>query len=106
MSAEEVMKFIDFVNFLTPRQRKMFIETASAKQLRLLEVACLNLTRNHTGLTAQQIKTAVRYKRPIKIFASKTFTIKEKRKIANQKGGFINAILPILASLAASFLTK
>jgi len=79
MSAEEVAKFIELIEFLSPKQRKMFFETASPKQMRLLEIACLNLAQNHTGLSAEQIKTAVKYRRPIKILACKHFSIKDKK---------------------------
>ena len=36
--------------------------------------------------------------------ASKGFSIKEKRKVALQKGGFLPAIIPIIASLARSLI--
>ena len=104
MSAEDVLYFVKFVHLMTPRQRKGFFESANQKQMRLLETACLNLAKNHEGLTEQQIKTLHKFKRGIKIMASKGFSIKEKKKIALQKGGFLPSILPIIASLASSLI--
>ena len=104
MSAEDVMYFVKFVQIMTPKQRKLFFESANKDQIRLLETACLNLAKNHEGLTDGQIKTLKKFKRRIKIMASKGFSIKAKRRIVLQKGGFLPAILPIIASLAGSLL--
>ena len=69
MSAEDVLYFVKFVHLMTPRQWKSFFESANQKQMRLLETACLNLAKNHEGLTEQQIKTLHKFKRGIKIMA-------------------------------------
>ena len=102
MSAEDVVDFVQVLQLLSPRQRIMFLSTATSKQMRRLEVACLNLAKNHRGLTADQVKTLAR--RRIKILASKGYSIKDKRRIATQKGGFLPAVLPIIASLAGSLI--
>jgi len=104
MTAQEVADLVKLLEFLNLRQRKAFLRTATPKQMRLLEVACLNLAKNHNGLTEAQIKTLTKFKRGIKILASKGYSIKDKRAIVTQKGGFIHAILPIIASLAGSML--
>ena len=104
MSAEDVLYFAKFVDIMTPKQRKSFFQSANQKQMRLLETACLNLAKNHDGLTKEQVATLHNYKRGIKIMASKGFSIKEKRKVALQKGGLLPAIIPIIASLAGSLI--
>ena len=99
-----MVDFVRLLQFLSPRQRIMFLSTTTSKQMRFLEVACLNLAKNHRGLTADQVKTLARFKRRIKILASKGYSIKDKRRIATQKGGFLPAVLPIIASLAGSLI--
>lgn len=46
-----------------------------------------------------------KYKRQIESLACQNFTLTEKRKVATQKGGFLPAVLPILATLLTSFVT-
>ena len=104
MSAQEVVDVVKFLQFLNFRQQKTFLKTATPRQVRLLEVACSNLAKKHSGLTEAQIKTLTKFKRGIKILASKGYSIKDKRVIVTDKGGFIHAILPIIASLAGSVL--
>ncbi len=72
----------------------------------VLQMAFFNLATNHRGLSKKDEKTLSQYKRKIESIASKNFTLTEKRKILSQKGGFLQAILPILGTLITSFLAS
>ena len=74
-------------------------------QMHVFEVACFNLATNHRGLTAKQVAILKKYKRQIELVASKEFNLTDKRR-AVQSGGFLNILLPILGTLATTFLTK
>ena len=84
MSAQEVVDLVKFLEFLNLRQRKTFLKSATPRQMRLLEVACLNLAKNHNGLTEAHIKTLTKFKRAIKILASKGCSMKDKRVVVTQ----------------------
>ena len=75
-------------------------------EMRIVEVSCFNLATNYRGLNKQQVGLLKKYRRQIEIVASKNYTLGEKRGVIKQKGGFIGAVLPILGTLAAAFLTK
>ena len=102
---EDVEFLVRLVQFLTPRQRNHFIKTMNRQQMKVLEVACFNLATNHRGLSKAQQTVLTKFKRQIEIIASKEYKLEDKRKIA-KRGGFWGAVLPILATLATSFLTK
>ena len=74
--------------------------------MRSIEVAFFNLATNHIGLSKYDERLLSKYRRSIEVFASKNFSHTEKRKILNQKGGLLPALLPILGTLVTSFLTS
>ena len=106
VTAKEVHEFPRLLNTMSPRQRKPFLRTLNKKQMRIIEVAFFNLATNHIILCKDDERLQSKYKRPIEAIASRNFNHTEKRKILNQKGGLLPALLPILGTLATSFLTS
>jgi len=106
ITGEDVIKLLELLEFLTPRQRNFFLQTLNKEQMRILEVAFLNLATNHRGLTKKQENILSKFKRPVEIIASKNYTLGEKRRVVNQKGGFLGAILPILGTVVTALLTS
>lgn len=105
INAEDVELFIRMIQFMTPRQKNFFLQTLNKEQMRIFEIACFNLAVNPQGLSAVDGKLLSKYKRQIEAIANKHVTLTDKRRVA-QTGGFISAVLPVLATLLASFLTK
>jgi len=106
VTAKEVHEFLHLLNLMSARQRNHFLHTLNKKQMRIMEVAFFNLATNHIGLSKADEKLLSKYKRPIEAIASRNFSHTEKRKILNQKGGLLPALLPILGTLVTSFLTS
>ena len=106
VTAKEVQEFLRLLNIMSPRQRKHFLRTLNKKQMRIIEVAFFNLATNHIGLSKDDERLLSKHKRPIEAIASRNFNHTEKRKILNQKAGVLPALLPILGTLATSFLTS
>jgi len=104
--AEDVQVLMQLMDFLTPRQRNMFLKSMNKKQMRVLEVACFNLATNHRGLTKRQEEILSKFKRQIETIASKEYKLGDKRKIVTQKGGFIGALLPLIGTVIGSFLAS
>ena len=105
VTAKEMHELLRLLNIMSPRQRKHFLRSLN-KQMRIVEVAFFNLATNHIGLSKDDERLLSKYKRPIEAIASRNFNHTEKRKIPNQKGGLLPALLPILGTLATSFLTS
>ena len=105
VSVQQVKQLVDVLDFLTPRQRRYFISTMNTEQMHVFEVACFNLATNYKGLTTKQVAILKKYKRQVEVVASKDYTLTDKRKVT-QSGGFFNVLLPILGTLATTFLSK
>ena len=104
VTLEELQQLCTVLQFLTPRQRNHLIKTMTKGQMHILEVACFNLATNHDGLNKKQLAELRKYKKPVEIVASKSYSLVDKRRTA-QKGGFIPALLPIVGTLVTSFLS-
>lgn len=106
MNLEEFDCLLRALNLMSPRQRRAFFELASIKQMRIFEEACYNLVKNK-NITQKDIKLlAKKYGPIIKVLAQKKFSVKAKKSILTQKGGFLSALLPVLASIVTSLISK
>ena len=105
VSLQQVEQLVKVLEFLTPRQRTVFVKTMNKEQMHVFEVACFNLATNHRGLSKKQVAILKKYKRTVEVVASKNYSLSDKRK-TTQKGGFVGALLPILGTVLTSFLTK
>ena len=105
VTAKEVHEFLHLLNLMSARQRNHFLHTLNKKQMRIIAVALFNLATKHIVLSKDDEKLLSKYKRSIEAVASKNLSHTEKRKILNQKGGLLPALLPILGTLVTSFLT-
>jgi NAD dependent epimerase/dehydratase family enzyme len=88
---------------LKPKQRKQLVGFCSGEQLRAFEELALNIVKNTTPLSDDQIEVCRKWKKPLKQLAQRKHSIKAKRALL-QKGGFLGAILPILASVLGSVI--
>jgi hypothetical protein len=103
MNLEEFSYLLKALELMSPRQRRSFFQLASVKQMRAFEEACYNLLKNKKiskikNLSKKHITT-------IKVLGRKNYSIKTKKALLVQKGGFLGAILPILASIVTSFIS-
>lgn len=84
------------------RQKRAILQTASGELINTICELALNVLKGNIPLTGSQLKKIRKQKVGIKLFANKKTSIKKKRKVLNQKGGFL---LPLL-SVAIPFLTS
>ena len=90
---QQVKSLLERIKFSSPRSRKAVLRGLSNQEIKLLCEVCLNLVRGH--LRVHDNKTFTKLKRGRKVLsdlADKRKSLKQKRKILNQKGGFIGAI--------------
>ena len=88
---------------MSPRQRRAFFQLATVSQMRAMEEACYNLVKNKKY---KDKKVPKKYAATIKVLSRKNYSIKSKRQLLIQKGGFLGALLPVLASIVTSLIAK
>lgn len=89
-----------------PSQRRALLATLDRQQLKAIEEVALNIVKNTTHLTPEEIRVCQRWKQPIKLLALSRYPVREKKAILLQQGGFLPAILPILASVITSAIAS
>ena len=78
---------------------------AAKDQLKALEEIAVNIVKNTVALSEPDERICRRYRKPLRLLALKRYPTKNKRKIL-QQGGFLGAILPVIASVLGSLLTQ
>ena len=87
---------------LSACQRKKFFRTCSDDFLNALSECAKNVLRGNVPLTASQFKKLRPYKQVLRVLSSRRSSVGTRRKLLQQKGGFIGAILGPLLGLATS----
>lgn len=106
MKLEKISDVLTALSVMTQRQRRAFFELATAEQLKIMEELFLNLLKNPVGISKRDLATARKYKNHIQKLASTEIPRNKKKRILNQKGGFLTALLPVLGSLLGAFLPR
>lgn len=86
----------------TPKQRRAILQSSSDELILTLCEVALNVLHGTIPLTANQHQKLKKRKKEIKITADQKINVKKKRRILNQRGGFL---LPLL-SVAIPFITS
>ncbi len=81
------------------------MQNISPKLLKCLCECCLNVLKGNVKLTASQKQNLSRHRKVLRDLADRKVSVKRKKHILVQKGGFLPALLrPILSTLAGLFL--
>jgi hypothetical protein len=88
---------------LKPKQRKQLLGFCSGEQMRAFEELALNIVKNTTPLSNDQIEICRKWRKPLKQLAQRKHSTKAERALL-QKGGFLGALLPIIASVLESVI--
>jgi hypothetical protein len=100
---ERLAPFLITLIGLKPSQRKQLLKTCTAEQIRAFEEIAVNIVKVTQRLTNKQLDVCRKHQRPLKLLALKKYPTKAKKEIL-QKGGFIGALLPILASVVGGII--
>jgi len=98
--------FVITLKSLRPNQRAALLNACNKEHLKGFEEVCLNICKNSIPLTPQQLKTCKRWRKQIKLLALKRYPLKSKKQISMQKGGFLPALLPVLASVLGTVIAS
>lgn len=85
------------------KKRKNLLKQATKEELASLFEICLNIIRGNIPVQGKDYKRLKRQKQLIRRLADKKVSVTQKKKLINQKGGFIGSLaaiaLPILSQL-------
>ena len=98
--------FLVTLKSLKPRQRKVLLDCCGKSHIKAFEEVCLNIVKNTTDLSPEHFQVCQRYRKSLKLLALRKYPIKAKKQILLQKGGFLAAILPVLASVVGGVLAS
>ena len=102
---ERLMPYVITLKGLKPSKRKILLDLVTKQQLRALEEVAVNIVKNTVTLSEDDARICRRWRRPLKLLALKRYPIKEKKQVL-QQGGFIGAILPILATVLSTLISS
>ena len=107
---DKLERYIDLLQLLqkaTPSQRKHIIEMANGDFIRLLCECCLNVLRGNVPLSPARKRNLKKFAPIIRQVASrkdKNKSLKRKRELLVQQGGFLPALLAPIVSLAGGLI--
>ena len=97
---------LEYLKDLSKKDQKNFIENASSEVLKTISEICLNLIKGTVKIPESDLKKLKKYKIQIVSLSQKRHSVKKRKNICNQKGGFLGSLLGvILPSLISTIIT-
>ena len=95
---------LEYIRTLSPKDQRVFINTASKPLLHCLSGLCLNLVKRQIPLTNSEIKKLKKYEKEIKTLSERRHSLSKRKKIL-ASGGFISALMTLLPTLVSSVIS-
>ena len=86
------------------RRRKYLLEAASSDEIRSIAECALNVLQNRIKLNSAQKRKLGRHKASLRYVAKRGTNIKKKRRMLQQKGGFLTSLIPLAISALTSLV--
>ncbi len=77
------------------KERSLLIDAANNQQIKAVSECIDNVIKGNVPITENQLRIIRRYKHVLRSLAKKCLSIKKKRNLLKQKGGFLGTLLPI-----------
>ena len=104
-----IKKHIDEIKVLRkakPKLRKAILSEADKDLVLALCEIVINVLNGNVKLSDSERSKLIRYKKALRDLANKKNSVKAKRDILVQRGGFLAALLPPALGLLASIIGK
>ena len=98
--------FLHLLARSSTKRRKFLLKQATKEELASLFEICLNILRGNSSLSPHMHKQLKRERNTLRKLAGKTISLKQRKKVINQKGGFFGTIASIALPLLAQILSK
>jgi uncharacterized protein YlxP (DUF503 family) len=87
------------------KRRNKLIDVASNNEIRAISECIMNIIQGNVPISKTQLQHLKQHKNVLRSISSKCHSMKRKRTILKQKGGFLPAIIPVaLKALSSLFL--
>lgn len=100
----------DFLNLLaeskTPKKRKLLADWANKNDIDALSEISLNTLKGNVKLSPQMYKKLKRYKTALRTLASKKASLKKRKSVVKQQGGFLPMLIPAALSVMSSIVPE
>ena len=83
----------------TPQTRKKLVKDSPSEVIRCVSECCHNVLKGNVHLSSAQKKKLYLSRQHLRRLASKSISVKKKKQILNQKGGFLSLLAPALLPL-------
>ena len=83
----------------TPQTRKKRVKDSPSEVIRCVSECCHNVLKGNVHLSSAQKKKLYQSRQHLRRLASKSISVKKKKQILNQKGGFLSLLAPALLPL-------
>src|SRR5215471_19268112 len=93
---------LELLNKATPKLRKAIVSKCCPDLVKCISEVALNVLRGNIELSDLSVKELRKHKASIRKIASRHVSLGKKKKIINQKGGFL---LPLLAAVLPTLAT-
>lgn len=94
----------------SPKIRKVILQECPPDLIQAICEICMNLLKGNIPITQCQHHKLKRYKETIRQMACRKDGVRKKKKLLNQKGGFLlpllTTVLPMVADLAIGAIRK
>jgi len=87
-----------------PKLRKKLLASADKELLHFFTEAAHNVLKGNVKLSPGQKKALSRHKKPIRALAQRRLSLKKKRQVLLQKGGFLPALLGPIIGIVTSLI--
>ena len=83
----------------TPQTRKKLVKDSPSEIINCVSECCQNVLKGNVHLSSAQKKKLYPNRQHLRRLASKSISVKKKKHILNQKGGFLSLLAPALLPL-------
>jgi len=89
-----------------PQLRRAIIKNCNSDLVKTISECVLNVLRNNLQLTVCHKKRLQTFKGPLRALANKRVPLATKKRLINQRGGFIVPLLSAILSTIASLIFR
>lgn len=106
---ENIKNNFNYLNMLAKSKkdlRRILLEKGNKCQINSICECVLNTLNGNVKLESAELKKYRRYKNAFRNLINKKNTLKKKKEILVQNGGFISTLIPTILSTFAAILSK
>ena len=97
---------LEYLKGLNKSEQKKFIQNSNIDFLKTISEICLNLCKGHIHLSPADLDKLRKYKSQIISLSKKKPSIKQRKVICTQKGGFLGSLISVaLPAIVSAIVT-